>query len=88
MIKKKLCIIGSAGIPANYGGFETLVNYISENISKEYSLYVFCSSRIIPKIKSFNGANLVYINLKANGFQGIFTTLYLYISHLKFRLIF
>ena len=35
MIKKKLCIIGSAGIPANYGGFETLVNYISENISKD-----------------------------------------------------
>ena len=39
MIKKKLCIIGSAGIPANYGGFETLVNYISENISKEYKFY-------------------------------------------------
>ena len=73
MIKKKLCIIGSAGIPANYGGFETLVNYISENIAKEYSLYVFCSSKnYSQKIKYFNGANLIYINLKANGFQGIF----------------
>lgn len=73
MIKKKnLCIVGSAGIPANYGGFETLVHYISKNLSEEYNLYVFCSSKnYSKKYKTFNGAKLIYINLNANGVQGI-----------------
>jgi glycosyltransferase involved in cell wall biosynthesis len=74
MIKKKnLCIVGSAGIPANYGGFETLVEYISKSLAKEYNVYVFCSSKNYEKkYRKFNGAKLIYINLNANGVQGIF----------------
>tara|TARA_A100001015_G_scaffold13288_1_gene15541 strand:+ start:4283 stop:5365 length:1083 start_codon:yes stop_codon:yes gene_type:complete len=70
--KQTLCIIGSAGIPSNYGGFETLVHYISKNLSVEYNLFVFCSSKnYSKKLRKYNGANLIYINLKANGIQGI-----------------
>lgn len=72
MKKETLCIIGSAGIPSNYGGFETLVHYISKNLSVEYNLFVFCSSKnYTKKLRKYNGANLLYINLKANGIQGI-----------------
>ena len=29
LIKKKVSLIGTNGLPANYGGFETLVKYLA-----------------------------------------------------------
>lgn len=65
-------IIGTAGIPANYGGFETLVEYLSIELGGKNRITVFCS-RIAykKKIKSYNGVKLRYINLNANGIQSI-----------------
>ena len=71
--KKKVAIIGSAGLPANYGGFETMVNYLTLNKNNDFLFTVFCQKS--PKknqLKSFNGSRLVYLPLKANGAQGIF----------------
>lgn len=67
-------IIGTVGIPANYGGFETLVeNIISENVSTEIDYTVFCSSKSYPHKQSFyKNASLKYIPLEANGVQSIF----------------
>ena len=69
----KVAIIGTVGLPANYGGFETLVEQLvrhkdSGNIQYE----VFCSTKSYPeRNKSFHGAQLKYVPLKANGMQSI-----------------
>ena len=71
---KKVAIVGIQGLPANYGGFETLVeNIIGENCSEGIEYTVFCSSKDMPtRIKEYRGARLKYIPLRANGMQSIF----------------
>lgn len=68
---KKVAIIGTVGVPANYGGFETLVeNIIGKNASEGIEYTVFCSSKSYKEQKTeYKGAKLKYINLKANGAQ-------------------
>lgn len=74
MNKPKLAIIGTVGLPAKYGGFETLVEQLVLNISDEYDITVYCSGKFYPKserIPEWEGAKLKYIPLNANGFQSI-----------------
>ena len=68
---KKVAIIGTVGVPANYGGFETLVeNIIGENASEGIEYTVFCSSKSYKEQKAeYKGAKLKYVGLKANGAQ-------------------
>ena len=70
---KKIAIIGTQGVPANYGGFETLVeNIIGENCSNGIQYTVFCSGKDMPtKIEEHKGARLKYVPLRANGVQSI-----------------
>ena len=71
-MKKKIAIIGSKGLPANYGGFETLTNYISLYQGKNYDITVFCDkTNKKSNVKTFNGVNLKYLPLDANGIQSI-----------------
>lgn len=71
-MKKKLAIVGTVGIPAKYGGFETLTEYITKDLSEKYDITVFCSSKSYEeKIKKYNNCHLKYINLNANGVQSI-----------------
>lgn len=69
----KVSIIGTVGVPANYGGFETLVeNMIGENASSDVIYTIYCSSKSYAKrLTSYKGANLKYIPLQANGSQSI-----------------
>ena len=41
-VKKKVAIVGSVGLPANYGGFETMVNYLTLQKNNEIDFTVFC----------------------------------------------
>lgn len=71
-MRKKIAIIGTVGIPACYGGFETLVeNLVGNNRNVEY--VIFCSTKHYknrpPKYKN---VQLRYIPLNANGFQSVF----------------
>ena len=67
-----IAIIGTNGVPSNYGGFETLVEYLVANLSRELAITVFCSSKYQDvKLKKYKGANLKYINLDSNGWQSI-----------------
>lgn len=68
---KKVAIIGTQGIPARYGGFESLVeNLVQSSSNIEYT--VFCSSKDMPTRPSVHkGARLLYIPLRANGAQSI-----------------
>lgn len=70
-MKKKVAIVGTMGVPAKYGGFETLVeNIIGENACKDVEYTVFCSSKAyIERIAEYKGATLKYVGLKANGAQ-------------------
>lgn len=73
MKKKKVAIVGIQGVPAKYGGFESLVdNLLSNNYRDETEYTVFCSSKDMPeKIKSYKGAKLKYVPFKANGAQSV-----------------
>ncbi len=69
---KKIAIIGTVGLPAKYGGFETLAEYLTKYLSSEYAMSVYCSGTSYEEeLASYNGATLKYINLKANGVQSI-----------------
>ncbi len=69
---KKVAIIGTVGLPAIYGGWETLVNHLTQNLKTQFDFTVYCSSKkYSERPKSFNGVHLDYINLNANGVQSI-----------------
>lgn len=69
----KINVIGIVGIPANYGGFETLVDRLVSNKQNNNVLYrVFCSKKEYTNHpKEYNGAILEYINVRANGLSSI-----------------
>ncbi len=71
--KKRIAIVGMQGIPARYGGFETLVeNIVGENCSPEIEYTAFCSSKDMPlRLAEYKGVHLKYIPLRANGMQSI-----------------
>lgn len=76
-MKKKIAIIGSHGLYANYGGWDQLVINLTENKKRKYDYIVFNSKE---SNKDFNiplGTKVIFMPLKASGFQGI---LYDYIS--------
>lgn len=68
----KVAVIGTVGIPAVYGGFETLVEYLTKYLGNQLDFTVYCSSRAYPsKMEVYNNSYLSYIPLKANGLQSI-----------------
>lgn len=83
IMKNRIAIIGTVGIPAKYGGFETLAEHLVTQLSSKYEFTVFCSKKKYSKeeqLKNYKKAKLEYINLDANGIQSI---LYDTISILK-----
>ena len=74
MEKQRIAIIGTVGLPAKYGGFETLADHLVTHLSSKYDFTVYCSKKKYSKeeqIDSYKGAKLEYINLEANGVQSI-----------------
>ncbi len=71
--KLKVAIVGTAGIPARYGGFETLAQNLVDYLSDRFDWYVYCSSSFYndKKLEIYKNAKLKYINLKPNGWQSI-----------------
>ncbi len=75
----KVAIIGTAGLPARYGGFETLVRELVNHLSQDFHITVYCSRRLYkPAERSgrWEKADLVYVPFKANGYQSIFYDLF------------
>lgn len=70
---KKVAIVGTQGVPARYGGFESLVeNIIGDNCSEGIAYTVFCSSLDMDKsLKEYKGCELKYVPLHANGAQSV-----------------
>lgn len=89
MKNKKIAILGTVGVPANYGGFETL----AENLVKFHFvsslpelITIYCSSKSYPSMeRSFLSAQLKYIPLNANGAQSIPYDIFSLISAVWYR---
>lgn len=72
---KRAAILGTVGVPANYGGFETLADNLvifhDEN-DRPVELTVYCSAKSgREQPKTYRKANLRYIDFEANGVQSI-----------------
>lgn len=72
---KTISILGTVGIPAAYGGFETLVDNLArfhQANSLPSKLVVYCSAKSYPsRSKTCFGAELHYVSLNANGISSI-----------------
>ena len=72
MSKKQVAIIGTNGLPATYGGFETLAQYLVEYLGNDFDIIVYCSRTPKSKqIQNYRNAKLKYFPFKANGWQSI-----------------
>ena len=81
--KKKIHIVGTHGVPAKYGGFETLADFLCQYLKDDYEMTVYCNGNKYPnKEKEYYGAKLKYLNIEANGFTGIFYDLITYVQAL------
>ncbi|MCA6362160.1 MAG: DUF1972 domain-containing protein [Bacteroidetes bacterium] len=73
-MNSRVAIIGTVGIPARYGGFETLAARLTAHLGNDYSFTVYCSKQAYRKEerKAHEGnTRLVYLPFKANGIQSI-----------------
>jgi len=69
----KVAIIGTVGVPANYGGFETLVEQlVRHNHNEDIQYAVYCSRKSYNDERwVYHGAKTEYVGLQANGIQSI-----------------
>ncbi len=72
MKKLKIAIVGTQGLPNQYGGFETLADYLVRNLSSKHDITVYCSSKSIKRgADEYCGAKLKYVNVADHGASGI-----------------
>ena len=70
-----ICIIGTVGIPASYGGFETLAERLVDTNKAKFTVY--CSTKHYHDYpKKYKSADLVYIPFDANGVSSIIYDLF------------
>lgn len=71
-LRKRIDIIGIVGLPACYGGFESLVQNLVDFQSEDLLYTVYCSGKSYSvKPENYKGAVLKYLPLKANGSSSI-----------------
>jgi glycosyltransferase involved in cell wall biosynthesis len=81
--KKRVYIVGTHGVPARYGGFETLAEMLCRNLGQDFDITVYCNARLYPeKAPEFFNAMLIYVPVDASGFSGIVYDLITYIHAL------
>ncbi len=61
----KIALIGSRGIPANYGGFETFVDELSKRLAKDFNhkIVVVCDKeqqKVNNNLEELDGVKLIY----------------------------
>ena len=82
---KKIAVIGTMGLPAKYGGFETLVEYLTKELHRDFDITVYCSAKSYSeKLEVYNNCKLHYINIEPNGMQSILYDIYAIIHALKY----
>ncbi len=74
MKKKKIAVIGTVGIPAKYGGFETLTEHLVDELNEDMDITVYCSGKKYSKQEqtpNYKGTKLIFLPLEANGTSSI-----------------
>ena len=72
MALKRVAIVGTVGIPARYGGFETLAENLVLNKSEGITYDVFCSAPSYERQRAtYGGAKLIYLRCSANGASSV-----------------
>ena len=67
---KTVAIVGTNGIPARYGGFETLAENLVKGAAQNYRFIVYCSNlQKADHQKAYLGARLIRVPLSANGWR-------------------
>ncbi len=70
--KVSVAIIGTVGVPACYGGFESLVDNLLDFTPQNVEYTVFCSGKKYKnRFETYKGANLIYLDMDANGKDSI-----------------
>lgn len=70
--KIRVSVIGTAGVPACYGGFESLVDNLLDWTPPDVAYTVFCPAKKYEMhLESYKGARLVYLDRDANGAESI-----------------
>jgi glycosyltransferase involved in cell wall biosynthesis len=65
-------IIGTNGIPGNYGGWDQLVKNLVIKLKDQFSFVVYTSYYgAVPGLKEYHGAKIQIVKLRANGIQSI-----------------
>lgn len=71
-IKRKIAIVGSHGLYANYGGWDQLVRKLAEEKSENIEYLIFNASESPKNIIPPKDVVIRRIEVKASGFQGLF----------------
>ncbi|MGO9434819.1 MAG: DUF1972 domain-containing protein [Terracidiphilus sp.] len=70
--RKRVALVGIVGLPARYGGFETLAHFLVLHLAKTIDLIVYCSGREYTAHPAwYLNARLRYLPLRANGIQSV-----------------
>ena len=68
----KIAILGAQGLPNQYGGFETLAEFLVKFLSKEHEITVYCSGVDQKgRPEEYMGAKLKYYHVTSHGGKGI-----------------
>ena len=70
LMKPTILILGTRGIPAAHGGFETFVGYLAPYLVKNgWKVIVYCQEEGDSPIweDTYEGVNLVHISIRGNG---------------------
>jgi glycosyltransferase involved in cell wall biosynthesis len=73
-VKLKIYIIGSAGVPARYGGFETFAENLSVRLSIDFEVFVICSTKKYSQEKrqhNWNNIHRIFFPIRPNGIQSL-----------------
>lgn len=70
--KLRVAVIGTVGVPACYGGFESLVDNLLDFTPPNVEYTIFCSAKKYEtRLETYKGAHLVYLEKDANGKDSI-----------------
>ncbi|MFB2118259.1 DUF1972 domain-containing protein [Parapedobacter sp. 2B3] len=70
--RKTIAIVGTNGLPGRYGGWDQLMNHLTDHLRDSYQFIVYTSSyNAVKGLREYNGAKLKILPLKANGWQSV-----------------
>jgi glycosyltransferase involved in cell wall biosynthesis len=73
MIKRKVAILGSRGIPARYGGFETFAEQLATRLVEAgHQVSVYCEASATEQASEYRGVKLEFVPSRS---VGAFTTI-------------